>query len=46
MVFGTNGDIFDPNWRDDVGIMFGDCVLIGDKGPELLVGTPQTLPIV
>ena len=45
MVFGTNGDIFDPAWRDDVGIMFGDCIVIGDKKPELLVNTPQTLII-
>lgn len=45
MVFGTNGDIFDPEWRDDVGVMFGDCMIIGRDGPELLVNTPQTLII-
>lgn len=43
MVFGTNGDIFDNAWRDDVGVMFGDCVVIGNNGPELLVNTPQKL---
>ncbi len=42
MVVGTNIDLFDPNWRTDVGIMFGDCVVIGEK-PELLVNTPQEL---
>lgn len=42
MVFGTNCDIFDPNWRSDVGIMFGDCIVIDEK-PELLVNTPQVL---
>lgn len=41
MVFGTNIDIHDPNWRDDVGVMFGDMVLVTDSGPELLVGTPR-----
>ncbi|MGE5485782.1 MAG: M24 family metallopeptidase [Ignavibacteriales bacterium] len=44
MVFGTNIDLFDPGFRLDVGIMFGDCVVIGET-PELLVHTPQTLPI-
>ena len=44
MVVGTNIDLFDPNWRFDSGIMFGDCVIIGKK-PELLVGTPQELVV-
>ena len=45
MVFGTNCDIFDGNWRTDVGIMFGDCIVIGDSAPELLVNTPQKIAI-
>ena len=44
MVVGTNIDIFDPAFRMDVGVMFGDCVVIGDT-PELLVNVPQQLPI-
>ena len=45
MVFGTNGDLFDSKWRPDLGIMFGDCVLVTDNGPKLLVNTPQKLII-
>lgn len=44
MVFGNNIDIFDPRWRPDVGIMFGDMVRITDKGPEPLVNVPLDLP--
>lgn len=45
MVFGINGDVFDSKWREDVGIMFGDCIAIGETGPELLVNTPRRLII-
>lgn len=44
MVLGTNIDLFDPAFRPDVGIMFGDCVVVNND-PELLVNTPQVLPI-
>jgi Xaa-Pro aminopeptidase len=44
MVFGTNIDIFDPSFRPDVGIMFGDTVVVKDK-PELLVKVPQVLTV-
>ncbi len=44
MVVGMNCDIFDPGFREDVGIMFGDCIRIDDE-PELLVHTPQKLPV-
>ena len=44
MVVGTNIDVYDPDWRSDVGVMFGDTVLIREK-PELLVNVPQFLPV-
>ncbi|MDW7740582.1 MAG: Xaa-Pro peptidase family protein [Bacillota bacterium] len=43
MVFGTNIDVFDPEWKKDVGLMFGDTVIVKDK-PKLLVNTPRYLP--
>ena len=44
MVVGTNIDLYDSAYRKDVGTMFGDTVLIKDT-PELLVNTPQVLPV-
>jgi Xaa-Pro aminopeptidase len=44
MVVGTNIDLYDSAFRKDVGIMFGDTVLIKDK-PEMFVNTPQQLPV-
>jgi Xaa-Pro aminopeptidase len=43
MVFGTNIDIHDPSWRKDVGLMFGDTVVVTARGPRSLVGTPREL---
>lgn len=43
MVFGNNIDIFDPAWRPDVGIMFGDMVRVTASGPELMCETPTEL---
>jgi Xaa-Pro aminopeptidase len=40
MVFGTNIDIHNPKWRKDIGLMFGDTVVVTSKGPRLLVNTP------
>ncbi len=40
MVFGTNIDIHDPNWRDDVGIMLGDTIWVTKDGPYRIVNTP------
>ena len=40
MVFGTNIDIHDPNWRNDVGIMLGDTIWVTKDGPQRLVDTP------
>ncbi|MDX1745325.1 MAG: hypothetical protein R3324_05250, partial [Halobacteriales archaeon] len=45
MVFGTNIDVHDPEWRDDVGLMFGDTVHVTGDGPELLVETPEQLVV-
>jgi Xaa-Pro aminopeptidase len=43
MVFGTNIDIHDPAWRTDVGLMFGDTVVVTAKGPRSLINTPRDL---
>jgi Xaa-Pro aminopeptidase len=43
MVFGTNIDIHDPDWRSDVGLMFGDTVVVTAKGPRSLINTPRDL---
>jgi Xaa-Pro aminopeptidase len=43
MVFGTNIDIHHPGWRMDVGLMFGDTVVVTAEGPRALVNTPQEL---
>ncbi len=43
-VFGTNIDMFDPNWRIDVGIMFGDMLHVTKDGPRKLVNLPLELP--
>ncbi len=44
MVFGTNIDMFDPNWRADVGIMFGDMIHVTKNGPRKLVNAPTEFP--
>jgi len=44
MVFGINVDLHDPHWRDDVGVMFGDTVVVSDP-PRLLAKVPFELPI-
>ena len=43
MVFGTNIDIHDPGWRMDVGLMFGDTVVVTAAGPRSLINTPREL---
>lgn len=43
MVLGTNMDVYDPDWRRDIGAMYGDTVLVTDSGPELLVDTPTEI---
>jgi hypothetical protein len=43
MVFGTNIDIHDPAWRTDVGLMFGDTVVVTANGPRSLINTPRDL---
>jgi len=44
IAFGINTDIHDPKWRDDVGIIFGDTVLVGNP-PKLLANVPLTLSV-
>ena len=44
MVFGNNIDIYNPNWKMDVGCMYGDMVVIGPNGAEPLVHVPRELP--
>lgn len=45
MVLGVNIDVHDPEWRDDVGLMFGDTVHVSAAGPEKLVDTPIELMV-
>jgi len=44
MVFGTNIDVQDPAWKQDVGLMFGDTVQVTPAGGRLLVGVPHEFP--
>lgn len=43
MVFGNNIDVYDPNWKFDVGCMYGDTMVVRDDGGEKLVDVPLTL---
>lgn len=43
MTFQANVDIYDPKWRDDVGIMVGDQGLVTKNGAEGLIGCPPEL---
>ncbi len=43
MVFGNNIDVYDPNWKMDVGCMYGDMVVVGPKGARPLVHVPREL---
>lgn len=43
MVFGTNIDIHHPSWRKDLGLMFGDTVVVSARGARSLVHTPRDL---
>lgn len=43
MVFGTNIDIYDPKWRNDVGVMFGDTIQVTQNGPRRFCNTPYEL---
>lgn len=44
MVFGINIDIHNPRWRDDIGVMLGDTVVVDDP-PKLLAKIPLELPV-
>lgn len=46
MVFGTNIDLFDPGWKDDVGLMFGDMVVVTPQGGRTMCGVPVEFPEV
>ncbi len=46
MVFGNNIDLFDPNWKCDVGCMFGDMMVVRGNRAEQLVDVPLYLPEV
>jgi Xaa-Pro aminopeptidase len=46
MVFGTNIDLFDPGWKDDVGLMLGDTVVVTPQGGRRLCNVPLELPQV
>ncbi len=44
MVIGNNIDLFDPNWRPDVGLHFGDMLVVRGNRAEPLVNIPLELP--
>jgi Xaa-Pro aminopeptidase len=44
MVLATNIDIFDPAFRDDVGVMYCNTVLVRPQ-PEVLIRLPTELPV-
>ena len=45
MVLGTNLDIHNPCWQQDVGVMLGDTVQVTPDGGRRLVGIPLELPV-
>jgi Xaa-Pro aminopeptidase len=45
MVLGTNIDIHNPHWREDVGVMLGDTLHVTTAGGRRLVGIPLELPV-
>jgi Xaa-Pro aminopeptidase len=46
MVFGTASDVFNPNWKDNSGLMLGDTVLVTTEGPIKLCRAPFELTVV
>jgi Xaa-Pro aminopeptidase len=46
MVFGTNIDIYDPSWKPNVGLMFGDTVVVTPEGGRRLCDVPLDFPEV
>ncbi len=45
MVFGTNIDIHNSRWNDDVGVMLGDTIHVTPSGGRRLVNIPLELPV-
>jgi Xaa-Pro aminopeptidase len=45
MTFGNNIDLFNPNWKPDVGCMYSDFMVVRPNGAELLVNTPREIGI-
>ena len=43
MIFGTNIDIYDPQWKNDVGLMFGDTLHVTKDSARCLVNTPEDI---
>lgn len=41
MVLGINVDIHDPKWRNDVGVVLGDTVVVTQNGTRKIVQTPM-----
>lgn len=44
MVLATNIDIHDPSFRHDVGVMYCNTIIVGQK-PEILIDLPRSLPV-
>jgi Xaa-Pro aminopeptidase len=46
MVFGTNIDLHNPNWRKDTGLMVGDTMLVTRNGPRKMTRVPLEFTVV
>lgn len=45
MAFGNNLDIFNPDWKPDIGCMYSDFMIVRKSGAECLVNTPRELGV-
>ncbi len=46
MCFGNNIDLHDPDWKQDVGTMLSDFMVVRQDGAETLVDTPRELGVI
>jgi Xaa-Pro aminopeptidase len=44
MAFGNNIDLHDPHWKVDVGCMYSDFMIVGEREAETCIGVPRELP--
>ncbi|WP_232494840.1 M24 family metallopeptidase [Novosphingobium kaempferiae] len=46
MCFGNNIDLYDPDWKPDVGTMLADFMVVRPGSAEVLVNVPRELGVV